>query len=69
MMGKTFKMLIFQKLLKPKSNNLLDMANQFVNELLTISKVFLAHLSHSDKVSFCDRSLSVVPPSVVVVVC
>ena len=67
MIGKTFKMWIFQKLLKPRSMNLLDMANQFVNKLLTISKVILAHLSHTDKVSFCDRSLSVVPPSVVVV--
>ena len=25
-----------------------------------VSFLFLAHLSHSDKVSFCDRSLSVV---------
>ena len=29
-------------------------------ESLSILLLFLAHLSHSDKVSFCDRSLSVV---------
>ena len=34
-----------------------------LHELL-LSTGFLGHLSHSDKVSFCDRSLSIVRPSV-----
>ena len=38
---------IFSKINKPVQN---------------FTKLFLAHLSHSDKVSFCDRSSSVVRP-------